>query len=422
LGLGESPKGRIGGWVNYSTDLYEDHTILRLVALFEGLLERVTTRVEARLDELEELLTQAEREQRNMERIRRQATGLQALKQVQPRSVTLPSTELVRMGSLAPGQRLPLLIEPALEGVDGVEWARANRALIGEKLVEHGGILFRGFGIHTAARFEPFAAAVCDRLFNENGEHPRQSVSGNVYTPVLFPKDQKLLMHNENSFNRRWPRKILFCCAQPAGQGGETPIVDSRQVFRRLAPELLRSFLDHGVCYLRNYHPDGVGLAWQAVYQTADRREVERICEGDGVRHEWLAGDRLRTLAIRPAAIRHPATGEAVWFNQAQHWHVGCLEPQTRRSLLSLYAAADLPRDCRYGDGGAIPDEVMREILRVYDQLEVSFPWQGGDVLLLDNLLTAHGRNPFVGERKLLVAMGEMTGYDEVQWVGAEAL
>jgi hypothetical protein len=33
---------------------------------------------------------------------------------------------------------------------------------------------------------------------------------------------------------------------------------------------------------------------------------------------------------------------------------------------------------------------------------------------MLDNLLTAHGRNPFSGERKILVAMGEMTSYGDV--------
>ena len=36
----------------------------------------------------------------------------------------------------------------------------------------------------------------------------------------------------------------------------------------------------------------------------------------------------------------------------------------------------------------------------------VTFPWRRGDVLLLDNMLTAHGRRPFTGDRRVLVAMG----------------
>ena len=73
-----------------------------------------------------------------------------------------------------------------------------------------------------------------------------------------------------------------------------------------------------------------------------------------------------------------------------------------------------MPRNCYYGDGTRIADEDMASILEVYRQLEVSFPWQRGDVMVLDNLLTAHGRNRFEGERQLLVTMGDMRSYSEV--------
>jgi hypothetical protein len=129
---------------------------------------------------------------------------------------------------------------------------------------------------------------------------------------------------------------------------------------------------------------------------------------------EWRGGDRLRTRQVRPAAVRHPKTGEWSWFNQIQHWHVSCLEPEVRESLLSIYHEADLPRHAYYGDGSRIEDSVVEEILGVYRELEASFPWQAGDVMLLDNLLAAHGRNAYAGERRLLVAMGEMLSYDDV--------
>ena len=137
-------------------------------------------------------------------------------------------------------------------------------------------------------------------------------------------------------------------------------------------------------------------------------RVSDLLCSTD---FEWH-GDRLRTAAIRPAVIRHPRTGEWSWFNQALHWHTACLSAEARTSLLSTFALDELPRSCRFGDGTPIPDDAMAEILRVYAELEVSLPWEHGDVMLLDNILTAHARNPFRGERKLLVAMGGMVRYE----------
>jgi alpha-ketoglutarate-dependent taurine dioxygenase len=129
--------------------------------------------------------------------------------------------------------------------------------------------------------------------------------------------------------------------------------------------------------------------------------------------YEWKPGNRLRTRCVRPAVGRHPQTGEMVWFNQAQHWHISCLDPATRESVLDLFPEEDWPRSCYYGDGTPIEDSVMEEILGVYKELEVSVPWQRGDIMLLDNMLAAHGRNAYTGERKLLVTMGEMSSYSE---------
>ena len=96
---------------------------------------------------------------------------------------------------------------------------------------------------------------------------------------------------------------------------------------------------------------------------------------------------------------------------QAQHWHVSCLDTRTRRRLTGMFSDEELPRHCYYGDGTPIEDSVMSEILDVYARLEVCFPWRAGDVLLVDNVLAAHARNVYEGERKMLVAMGDMMSY-----------
>lgn len=352
--------------------------------------------------------------------------SLNRFKKVQPKALSLPTSDtLVEKTTLRPEGGVPLMISARVADFDLGEWARSHRPAIETDLLQYGALLFRGFDVGSAQAFESFAAAVTDELFNENGEHPRDSVSGNVYTPVFYPPDQQLLWHNENSFNMSWPRKILFCCQHPAERGGETPIVDSREVFRRLEPELREPFLHLGVMYVRNYG-EGLGLSWQTVFQTENREEVEAYCRANHLICEWKTGDRLRTRAVRPAAVRHPATGEMCWFNQAQHWHVSCLDPQTRASIVAVFEEDDYPRACYYGDGSTIPDAVMARILEVYRELEVSFPWQRCDVMLVDNLMAAHGRNPFVGQRKLHVAMGDMARFlgptsPECEPVAAEA-
>jgi alpha-ketoglutarate-dependent taurine dioxygenase len=333
--------------------------------------------------------------------------------QVKPRAVVPEGDELVREGTLHDGRSLPAVFSPAVADVDLADWAAANRDLLAERLHRAGAVLFRGFGIQSPPAFEAVARSLCGELFADNGEHPRETVTGSVYTPVFYPAGQRLLWHNENSFNHEWPLKILFCCVRAADEGGETPLVDSRQVAERLDPAIRERFRRLGVMYVRNYGT-GPGLDWQTVFRTADRGEVEAHCAADGLTAEWKGADRLRTSCVRPALVRHPRTGEECWFNQAQHWHVVCLEPEVRSSLAAAFSPEDLPRNCTFGDGSPIPDRMMEEILEVYAGLEVCFPWRAGDVVLVDNLLAAHGRNPFKGERKILVAMGEMKTYRDV--------
>jgi alpha-ketoglutarate-dependent taurine dioxygenase len=332
---------------------------------------------------------------------------------LQRKTVKFQAQELITTETLGNSDTLPLIVKPAINNIDLIDWLDYNRDFLAKNLLKYGTILFRGFNIDSPSTFEKFGLAICNELFNANGEHPRETVSGKVYTPVFYPSDRKLLWHNENSFNHRWPMKIMFGCRQPAKQGGETPIVDSRKVFQLIEPKIRDIFIEKKVMYVRNYG-DGLGLDWQTVFQTHSQAEVEKKCRQNAINFEWKLGNRLRTFSIRPAVIKHPQTGELSWFNQAQHWHPVCLDAITRESLFTSFKSEDLPRNCYYGDGTPIEDSVMEEICGVYQQLEVIFPWQQGDVLLLDNILAAHARNPFVGERKLLVAMGEMTSYKEI--------
>lgn len=329
------------------------------------------------------------------------------------RKPVIPSpVSVVKTGHLGAEEALPLVVEANADELDLTLWTKGNVDFIEKSLLRYGAILFRGFEVGAASDFEQFFRVICPDLFRENGEHPRETVTGGVYTPVSYPSDQLLLWHNENSFNHSWPMKISFCCMKPAEAGGETPIVDSRKVYQLLDAKIRERFVEKKIMYVRNYE-NGLGLNWETIFRTDDRTQVEEQCRRDLIEFEWKEGGGLRTRCVRPAVIKHPQTGEMSWFNQAQHWHISCLGEAVQESLLSLFAEEDLPRNCYYGDGSRIEASVMDEILGAYRELAVSFPWRKADIMLLDNVLTAHGRHPYAGERKLFVSMGEMRSYDE---------
>ena len=332
----------------------------------------------------------------------------------QRRAVTISSESLVRFSS-PPAGDLPLVVEPAGPGVDLMAWAGANRGQLEGQLRRHGGILFRGFNLQGPEDLEAFIRAVSGgTLEYRERSSPRTVVKGNIYTSTDYPANQPIFLHNENSYQQEWPRKIFFLCKQPPPAGGETPIADCRRVMARIVPEVRERFASRKWMYVRNFG-DGFGLTWQTVFQTTDRAQVEQHCRSKGIEVEWKPGDRLRTRAVRSAIVRHPQTGEAVWFNHATFFHVSTLEPSVRDALLAEFADGELPANTYYGDGAPIEPEVMDHLREAYSSATVSFPWQKGDLLMLDNMLVAHGRAPYSGPREILVGMAEPVSAEEVR-------
>jgi len=304
------------------------------------------------------------------------------------------------------GGSLPLVMRPSVEGVDLVTWAFNNREFITTHLLKSGGILFRDFDISSPELFEQFVIACSSELLQyKERSSPRTQVNNNIYTSTDYPADQSIFLHNENSYQHTWPLKIFFFCLEPPAQGGETPIADCRKVFERIDPAIRRRFIEKDWMLVRNFGA-GLSLTWQSVFQTEDKLAVEDYCRQAGIQAEWR-GDRLRTRQTRRAVARHPATGEMIWFNHAAFFHVSTLEPSTREVLLAGLEKEDLPNNTYYGDGSPIELSVLDAIREAYRMETVSFAWQEGDILMLDNMLVAHGRNPYAGRRKILVAMAE---------------
>jgi hypothetical protein len=160
-------------------------------------------------------------------------------------------------------------------------------------------------------------------------------------------------------------------------------------------------FESRGFLYVRNL-VKGLGLSWQEVYQTTDRKAVEKYCTDRDVKFEWTGDDNLRIRWWRPAIRRHPVKGTPLWFNHGYFFNAINLDESVHEAVGD---EGRLPFNTFYGDGTPIEREVLHELRDAYEAAKVSFKWQQGDILLLDNMQVAHGRNSFTGDRKILVAM-----------------
>jgi alpha-ketoglutarate-dependent taurine dioxygenase len=257
---------------------------------------------------------------------------------------------------------------------------------------------------------------MCPELYGEYGDLPKEESGSKTYRSTPYPPDQAILFHNESSHLHRWPMKQWFFCLQAAREGGETPIVDCRTLYQRLRPEIRERFASKQLLYVRNFTP-GFDVSWQDFFQTTEKSVVEERCRKDGIEFIWMEQDRLRTRQRCPAIMKHPKTGEPTFFNQIQLHHVSCLDSGVQDSLLAILGEEWLPRNVYYGDGSSIEEGIVSEMRELTRECAVQFAWQEHDILMVDNMLVAHGRQPFSGPRKIVVAMGEMVGQSDIQTV-----
>ena len=314
----------------------------------------------------------------------------------------------LRAGPVEPGHTLPWLIEPEKSSSPPLaELAPLVRSELGASLLEHGALLFRGFAVEGPRDFQAFTDAIGSVRDYVGGNSPRSEVLDRVYSSTEYPRNLELALHNEMAYLGRWPARLAFCCMTPAEEGGETPIADCRRILGALTPKLVEKLEQKKVRYIRNLHGGhGTGLSWQASFRTEDRAAVEARCREDGATWEWSDTGDLRTTIVRDALTTHPRSGERVYFNQIVLWHHSSLAPKLR----DIYAATgmspdDFPHNCTWEDGASISDDEVAEMRACVAGCTTAFPWYRGDVLLIDNVLVAHGRRPYRGARQILVSL-----------------
>jgi hypothetical protein len=329
---------------------------------------------------------------------------------------------------------LPLVVTASVEGASAsrnevLDWIAAEKQWLETQLHLHGAILFQGFrALCTAEDFEAVMRLMSHELLDYTGGHtPRSGVSGKVVTSTDAPCHLTIGQHQEMSYLEPsaeipdpTPDKVAFFCQVAPGGGGQTPLCDMRVVYRRLPSELVARFESKGLKLTRRLPETkeaGYEATWPTVLGSTDRREAQLFAERRGWRVEWTDdGGAYVHQRPSPAVTTHRVTGEKVWFNQAHllHKHYA---PWTTDFLGSnpeqkLEAERQRPRLSRrfffhttHADGSEIQISDLECIRRVIDETMVMFDWQVSDLLICDNKLVAHGRQPFQPPRKILAAL-----------------
>jgi alpha-ketoglutarate-dependent taurine dioxygenase len=305
---------------------------------------------------------------------------------------------------LAPGK--PPMLRVATTG-DAPSWAAEHRDALRAVVAEHGSVLLRGLGLRDAAEIGAVFRRLATGLMTEKEAFaPRRTYSAGVYSSSKWPPNQPMCMHHELSYTLEFPGLMLFACLAAPTDGGATAVADSRTVFDTLPAELIERFEREGWLLTRSYN-DEIGASFAEAFGTEDRRAIERYCCANAIEFEWQPDGGLRTTQRRSAVVRHPVTGQRCWFNQIAFLNEWTLAPEVREFLVDVYGADGLPFNTRFGNGDAIGEDVVQLLNQVYEANTAREPLQAGDLMLVDNVRTAHSREPFEGSREVLVAMAD---------------
>jgi alpha-ketoglutarate-dependent taurine dioxygenase len=319
-------------------------------------------------------------------------------------------------------RHLPAVITPIL-GQSLAELLTHEREALSEIRQRYGAILFRGFDLRTPEDFHAAATLAFENGLRNyvGGMSPRGQVMSGVYESTTFPAHLRIPQHNEMVYLPDPPRALAFFCEIEPQHGGETPLADSRQIYNLIPPDLRDTLELTGVSYHRYLYGPRWNLhhltrnrfvklhtSWMAAFSTTDPAVVERACAETGSTVKWDREEGAKISNTLPAFRRHPETGEMLWLNQISTFLNSPLTVGYWRWLLFRLAYPNpfrRPFHATLGDGRPITNHQYNLIHQAIESATIRFRWQRGDLLLVDNFLITHGRMPFHGDRRILVAI-----------------
>jgi len=298
----------------------------------------------------------------------------------------------------------PMLRVDATDDAPG--WAAAHRDALRAAVAEHGSLLVRGLRLRNAVETEAVFRRLASLMTEKEAFASRRNYSPGVYSSSKWPPNRPMCMHHELSYLLEFPSLMLFACLIAPIHGGATPVADAASVLEALPAGLIERFERVGWLLIRNYNNE-IGASISEAFGTDNRLAVESYCRANAIEFEWKADGALRTWQRRNAIMRHPLTARNCWFNQIAFLNEWTIDPELREYLVDAYGEEGLPFNTRFGNGDAIGADIVQLINEVYDANTAREPWQSGDLMLVDNVRTAHARERFEGPREVLVAMAD---------------
>jgi len=301
--------------------------------------------------------------------------------------------------------KAPILLAEA--PADAPSWAAEYRDALREVVAEHGSVLVRGLDLRDAAETTEVFRQLSTSLMTEREAFAaRQVYADGVYSSATWPANQPMCMHHELSYRLEVPSLMLFACLSAPTTGGATAVSDSPSVLEALPKDLTERFERDGWLLTRSYN-DEIGATVAEAFGTDERSAVESYCRANAIEFAWQSDGGLRTRQRRSAVVHHPITGERCFFNQIAFLNEWTIAAEIREYLVDVYGAEGLPFNTGFGTGEPLSAEIVEQINAVYEANTVREPWQAGDLMLVDNIRTAHSREAYVGPREILVGMAE---------------
>lgn len=331
----------------------------------------------------------------------------EGIRQMSVMALVMNEAELDGQASYG-GQRFPAVLqndgaEVSLADVDA--WVRDRRESLDNLASSAGAVLFRGLPLRSADDFDRFIQAFGYPNFRYEdslSNAVRVNRTDRVFTANEAPSSITICLHHEMAQTPIYPSRLFFFCEKAAEAGGETPLCRSDILFDRLLRELPQFAQDceqKGLLYTtvmpaENDPSSGMGRSWQSTFRSDSRGDAERRMRELGYSWEWLADGCLRATTPRLSAVRQLPDGRRSFFNQLIAAFHGWKDSRN-----------DPSRAITYGDGTPLKASDVDQAAQIAEELTFDLPWQAGDVALIDNYVTMHGRRSFEGTRAVLASL-----------------